>query len=119
MRALWILLPLVLLVLGAELTVFFWNAHVFDAYSHDFGTMSQEQFQAYNDQMDRLTDIGRALAFVVLPISDVALLIQSVRVLRTGRRTTAIVSLVVALVIALFIALTLIAAQLPSGGMIG
>jgi hypothetical protein len=89
-----------------------WHSAVFDAYSHDFGTMSPQQFSDLNARMALLSHVARLAVFALVPV-DLALVAVAAQ-----RRAFAVmgVALVLAVLLGLFL---LLAVAAPGGGLIG
>lgn len=67
-----------LLLLIAVVGVVAWHAAIFDAYSHNFGSLTPSQFESMNARMNLLEVIARFL-LVALAIADIALIVVAAR----------------------------------------
>lgn len=92
-----------LLLLVAFVLLVLWDRAVFDEYSRDFGSLTQERFHALNARMDALAAAARVV-FVALGVSDLALVVLSAR---ARALAVCVASVVFALLLAAFLLLSL------------
>jgi len=111
---------MLVLAIAAFVVLVGWGTEAFDAYSRDFGTLTEEQFHRANEVMDRLHFWTRTVLWVGIAPLDVVTFVLAVRARWRGAGKGAVVVAVLVVVIALALAALLaLAAAMPSGGMIG
>lgn len=89
------LVIITLTLLVSFLGIVYWRNVVYEAYSRDFGSLTQVQFQNMNARMDQLLIVGRVTA-CALTASDLVLLVTAWR-----RRATAVLGFALLLALGL------------------
>jgi hypothetical protein len=112
--ALWII------ALAAFLIVFWRGNSAFDAYSAHFGSLTQDEFAAANETMDRLAAWTRGLLFYAIAPLEVVTLILAIRArLRGGGAGAVAIAVLVGVVGLALVALAVLAAAMPAARMVG